>query len=185
MLTRKRIDATQGPILSQMLLYSFPLLLSTLVQQLFNSVDIAVLGNFADTTAVAAIGATGRDVFFAVESDGTVATVTGFDFNFYMVDECRHRNTSVGEKWEGQSPHNFFYSLTQRKMLRALGVQYFCSFFAAKQEVAPSHSAPRCGAPFRLRRKKKPYESPFCLIIILIGVPSKPNVSRRQFSIYL
>jgi len=58
MLTRKRIDATQGPILSQMLIYSFPLLLSTIVQQLFNSVDIAVLGNFADTLSVAAVGAT-------------------------------------------------------------------------------------------------------------------------------
>ena len=58
MLTRKRIDATQGPILSQMLVYCFPLLFSTLVQQLFNSVDIAVLGNFADTVSVAAVGAT-------------------------------------------------------------------------------------------------------------------------------
>ena len=59
MFSRKRINATEGPILSQMFLYSLPLLLSTLVQQLFNSVDIAVLGNFADTAAVAAIGATG------------------------------------------------------------------------------------------------------------------------------
>lgn len=58
MLTPRRINATEGPILSQMLRYSFPLLLSTLVQQLFNSVDIAVLGNFADTVSVAAVGST-------------------------------------------------------------------------------------------------------------------------------
>ena len=50
MLTRKRINATQGPILSQMLAYSLPLLLSTLVQQMFNSIDTAILGNFADTS---------------------------------------------------------------------------------------------------------------------------------------
>ena len=54
----KQINATEGPILSQILLYAFPLLLSTLVQQLFNSVDIAVLGNMADTTSVASVGAT-------------------------------------------------------------------------------------------------------------------------------
>ena len=58
MLTAKRINATEGPILSQMLLYSFPLLLSTIVQQLFSALDIAVLGNFADTNSVAAVGAT-------------------------------------------------------------------------------------------------------------------------------
>lgn len=60
MLTRKRINATQGPILSQMLTYSVPLLLSTLVQQMFNSIDTAILGNFADTAAVATLGATAQ-----------------------------------------------------------------------------------------------------------------------------
>ena len=54
----RQINATEGPILPQMLQYSLPLLLSSLVQQLFNSVDIAVLGNMADTTSVAAVGAT-------------------------------------------------------------------------------------------------------------------------------
>lgn len=55
----KRIDATKGPIVGQILLYSYPLILSTLVQSLFNAVDVAVLGNMADSTAVAAVGATG------------------------------------------------------------------------------------------------------------------------------
>lgn len=58
MLSIKRIDATQGSLLPQIVRYGLPLLLSTLVQNLFNSIDIAVLGNFADTTAVAAMGAT-------------------------------------------------------------------------------------------------------------------------------
>lgn len=54
-----RIDATQGSIVPQILRYSFPLILSTLVQSLFSAVDVAVLGNMADSTAVAAVGATG------------------------------------------------------------------------------------------------------------------------------
>ena len=58
MLSTKRIDATQGPILPQIVRYGLPLLCSTLIQNLFNSIDIAVLGNFADTSAVAAMGAT-------------------------------------------------------------------------------------------------------------------------------
>lgn len=59
MVAVKRIDATQGPIAKQILLYSYPLILSTLVQSLFNAVDVAVLGNMADSLAVAAVGATG------------------------------------------------------------------------------------------------------------------------------
>lgn len=58
----KRIDATQGPIVRQILVYSIPLILSTLIQQLFHAVDLAVLGNMADTAAVAAVGATSSTI---------------------------------------------------------------------------------------------------------------------------
>ena len=54
-----RIDATRGAIVPQILRYSYPLILSTLVQSLFSAVDVAVLGNMADSTAVASVGATG------------------------------------------------------------------------------------------------------------------------------
>ena len=54
----KKLDATKGPIISKLLTYSFPLILSTLVQSLFNAVDVAVLGNMASSEAVASVGAT-------------------------------------------------------------------------------------------------------------------------------
>lgn len=55
----QRVDATQGPIVRSIFIYAIPLFLTTLLQQLFHAVDIAVLGNMADTTAVASVGATG------------------------------------------------------------------------------------------------------------------------------
>ncbi len=58
MLRSSKIDATRGPILKLIVLYTIPLILSTLIQSLFNAVDIVVLGNMADSTAVAAVGAT-------------------------------------------------------------------------------------------------------------------------------
>lgn len=58
MLAAKRIDATRGPLVRQILLYSVPLILSALIQNLFNAVDVAVLGNMADSGAVASVGAT-------------------------------------------------------------------------------------------------------------------------------
>lgn len=58
MLKPTRIDATTGPILPQIIRYALPLILTTLLQTLFNAVDLAVLGNMADSNAVASVGAT-------------------------------------------------------------------------------------------------------------------------------
>lgn len=52
------IDATQGSILRLVLLYSIPVILKYLIQNTFGAIDVAVLGNMADSTAVAAVGAT-------------------------------------------------------------------------------------------------------------------------------
>ena len=58
MIAAKKIDATKGPLIRQILAYSFPMILSTLLQNLFNAVDVAVLGNMASSVAVASVGAT-------------------------------------------------------------------------------------------------------------------------------
>ena len=57
-LTRKNIDATKGAILPLIITYATPLIISTLIQSLFNAVDIAVLSNMANAHAVASVGAT-------------------------------------------------------------------------------------------------------------------------------
>ena len=56
---RRKIDAVHGSLIPLIISYTIPLILTTLAQDLFNIVDKAVLGNMADTTAVAAVGATG------------------------------------------------------------------------------------------------------------------------------
>ena len=56
---KKKIDATKGSLIPLIFAYSIPLILTTIMQHLFEIVDKAVLGNMADTTAVAAVGATG------------------------------------------------------------------------------------------------------------------------------
>ncbi len=51
-------DATVGPILTSMVAFAIPLIITTLVQTLFHSVDMIVLRYTADDTAVASVGAT-------------------------------------------------------------------------------------------------------------------------------
>ena len=53
-----RVDATQGSLFRLILIYSIPLICSALIQKLFNAVDVVVLGNMADSAAVASVGAT-------------------------------------------------------------------------------------------------------------------------------
>jgi len=53
------IDMCNGPIFSKVMLFAFPLMLSTLLQLLFNAVDMVVVGRFTGSDALAAVGATG------------------------------------------------------------------------------------------------------------------------------
>ena len=50
-------DLTQGPIVKKLVRFALPLLVGTLVQQLYNTVDLIFVGNFIGKSASAAIGA--------------------------------------------------------------------------------------------------------------------------------
>jgi len=54
----KKVDATKGNLAKLIFIYTLPLIFSTILQNMFNIADKAVLGNMAGSTAVAAIGAT-------------------------------------------------------------------------------------------------------------------------------
>ncbi len=54
----KKVDATSGRLVKLIFVYTIPIILSTILQNLFNLADKAVLGNMAGSNAVASIGAT-------------------------------------------------------------------------------------------------------------------------------
>ena len=56
---RHEIDMTSGPLLKQILLFSLPLIASSVLQLLFNAADVIVVGRFEGETALAAVGSTG------------------------------------------------------------------------------------------------------------------------------
>lgn len=53
------IDMTHGPLLGKIVKFAIPLALSGILQLLFNAADIVVVGRFAGSSALAAVGATG------------------------------------------------------------------------------------------------------------------------------
>lgn len=54
-----QLNLTEGPILPRLLQFSIPLILSSLLQLLFNAADVVVVGRFAGNNSLAAVGSTG------------------------------------------------------------------------------------------------------------------------------
>ncbi len=50
------MDMLQGSLLDKIILFALPLAASSILQQLFNAVDVAVVGRFASSRALAAVG---------------------------------------------------------------------------------------------------------------------------------
>lgn len=55
---KKAISMTEGPLAKQILFVSLPLMLSNLLQVLFNISDVAIVGRFAGSTALGSVGST-------------------------------------------------------------------------------------------------------------------------------
>ena len=53
------MDMCTGPLLKKLLIFAVPLILSGVLQLLFNAADIVVVGKFAGSHALAAVGSTG------------------------------------------------------------------------------------------------------------------------------
>lgn len=53
------VDMCRGPLLGKILIFALPLMLSGILQLLFNAADIVVVGRFASSQALAAVGSTG------------------------------------------------------------------------------------------------------------------------------
>lgn len=53
------LDMTTGPILKKLVIFCIPIILTNIIQVLFHSADILILGLFTDDNAVAAVGANG------------------------------------------------------------------------------------------------------------------------------
>ena len=55
----RSMDMTQGPIARQLISFAVPMLIGLIFQQLYNTVDTIVVGNFVSAQALAAVGTTG------------------------------------------------------------------------------------------------------------------------------
>ena len=77
----RTMDMTEGPIARQLLSFAAPMLLGLIFQQLYNTVDTIVVGNFVSAQALAAVGTTGP----------LINSLLGF-FNGFSAFRCHSGN---------------------------------------------------------------------------------------------
>ena len=58
---------TQGPLLKSIVRFAIPIMIATIIQNLFHSADMVILGNMADSIAVASVGATSNIISLVVQ----------------------------------------------------------------------------------------------------------------------
>lgn len=81
--TKTENSITTGVIWKQLLLFFFPILIGTFFQQLYNTVDTVIVGQYVGTEALAAVGTTGTVInllvgFFVGISSGATVIISQF-----------------------------------------------------------------------------------------------------------
>ena len=77
-------NLTEGVIWKKIVLFAIPIMLSNLLQQLYNACDSAVVGNFAGSEALAAVGSTDALINLLVGFFLGISTGTGVIFSRYF-----------------------------------------------------------------------------------------------------
>lgn len=67
-MSKKSTVMTEGAIWKEILFFSIPLILGNLFQQLYNTVDSIIVGNWIGSEALAAVGSSGATSIFCLDS---------------------------------------------------------------------------------------------------------------------
>lgn len=74
---QKTILMTEGNIWKQLILFSIPLILGNLLQQLYNTMDSVIVGNFVGSNALAAVGSSSSLIYLLIAFSTGAATGAG------------------------------------------------------------------------------------------------------------
>ena len=125
--TLKENSITEGVIWKQLLIFFFPILIGTFFQQLYNTVDTIVVGQYVGTNALAAVGTTGTLInllvgFFVGVSSGATVIISQFFGAGDAKNVSKAVHTSMALALAGGLIIMVFGLLTARPSLELLGV---------------------------------------------------------------
>ena len=85
------LDMTTGPFFKKILIFAFPLMLTGVLQLVYNAADIMVVGRFAGSAALAAVGSTSALVNLIINLFIGLSTGAG-------VITARHIGANISER---------------------------------------------------------------------------------------
>ncbi len=86
--TQNQIDMIHGPLSGNLLLFTLPIALSSILQQLFNATDTAIAGYFGSKDALASVGANGEIIALIV----TLSSGLSIGVNLLIARQIGKRN---------------------------------------------------------------------------------------------
>mgnify|MGYP002515930813 CR=1 FL=1 len=87
---------TEGSIWKSILLFSVPLILGNLLQQLYNTADSIIVGNFLGSNALAAVGSSGSPIYLLIGFSQGVAVGAGVVVSQYLgAKDAKESRTAV------------------------------------------------------------------------------------------
>ena len=101
----KKNQITEGVIWRQLLIFFFPILIGTFFQQLYNTVDTVIVGQFVGKEALASVGGSSAQIvalvvgFFTGLSSGASVTIAQF-FGAKDFSEKGSCFIQTGDKWQ-------------------------------------------------------------------------------------
>ena len=96
------MDMCSGPLFSKIIIFSMPLMLTSILQLLYNAADIVVVGRYAGSIALAAVGSTGSlinlivNLFMGLSIGASVVVARHYGANSYKdVSESVHTSMTI------------------------------------------------------------------------------------------
>lgn len=123
---RYEMDMTNGSLLKQIISFSLPLMLTGILQLLFNAADIVVVGQFRGKEALAAVGSTGAlinliiNVFIGLSVGASVVVAQEYGANQYR-DVKQTIHTSVAVSLVSGVAVGLFGAIAAKPLLELMG----------------------------------------------------------------
>ena len=90
---------TEGSIWKSILLFSVPLILGNMLQQLYNTADSIIVGNFVGSNALAAVGSSGSPIFLLIGFSQGIAVGAGVVVSQFLGAKDRERTPQFTPRW--------------------------------------------------------------------------------------
>jgi len=125
-MNKKKLDMTHGPLLGKLIIFTIPIVMSGVLQLLFNAADVIVVGRFAGEASLAAVGSTGSlinlmtNLFIGASVGANVCTAQFYGARQYE-DVKKTLHTSVAISIIGGIVLVFLGLFGARPMLELMG----------------------------------------------------------------